>query len=102
MKMISQSEQDIDLSYQDFLSKLESIFHQIQTLEEIAEKTDLLALNASIEAARVGKNGKGFSVVADEVGKLSEKTQQSLKIISVAINELQTHVQSMKKSLKKT
>lgn len=68
---------------------LRDILQQLKVIEDIAAKTDLLALNASIEAARVGKNGKGFTVVADEVSKLSEKTQRALSGINATVEKLQ-------------
>lgn len=84
---------------QQLSEKIETIMGIVDTVEDIAEQTNLLSLNASIEAARSAENGRGFTVVAEEVRELAEESQTAVETIRKNLGEFTEHVETLSSSI---
>ena len=86
---VAEKSRQMQKSLQDLGGKANNIGEVMNVINDIADQTNLLALNAAIEAARAGEAGRGFAVVADEVRKLAEKTMNATKEVGEAVNSIQ-------------
>lgn len=99
VSQLSESLSSIQLKVHEMNSHNQKVNTVLDVIRGIAEQTNLLALNAAIEAARAGEQGRGFAVVADEVRSLAQKTQDSTKEINTIIQQLENNTSSIVNSM---
>ncbi len=99
VEQLAESLKSIQQKVHDMSNHNEKVNTVLDVIRGIAEQTNLLALNAAIEAARAGEQGRGFAVVADEVRSLAQKTQDSTQEINTIIQELEDNTSLIVKSM---
>jgi len=101
MQKVAEIVRDSAVIVKNLGAKSEKIGEFVNVINDIADQTNLLALNAAIEAARAGEQGRGFAVVADEVRRLADRTVASTKEIRLMVNEIQRETALAVESIEK-